>query len=88
MATYYALTTCNAEQDGWSPLASVGTDRAVVEAKAHAIIGSTVTGYGTDIRLETEHKNLVVVPVYKLHLYGWKRAELDEALDRIEMARW
>lgn len=60
MTTYFALTTTNAQQNGWSILAE-GTDKTTVRAEAEAAIGDIRTEIGTDIYRETQHKNLVVV---------------------------
>ena len=54
MATYIALTTTNAQQNGFEIIAA-GPNKAKVEEAAKSIIG---TG---DIYRETEQKNLVVV---------------------------
>ena len=81
---YYALTTTNAQQSGWTPLRASGPDGAAVEMDARAIIGPIATEYGTDIYLDTEHKNLVIVPSSKLRFYGWTEAALLAHLDTLE----
>jgi hypothetical protein len=59
--TYIALTTHNAQMNGYNLVIAAGHSRKAVEAKAREIIGPVVTEYGTDIYKDTEHKNLIVV---------------------------
>ena len=62
-ALYIALTTTNAQQNGWKVLA-YGLNADAVEAKAREIIGDPAgiaPGSVRDIYAETEHKNLRVV---------------------------
>jgi len=81
---YYALTTTNAQQSGWTPLRASGPDGGAVERDARAIIGPIATEHGTDIYRDTEHKNLVIVPSSKLRFYGWTEAALLAHLDTLE----
>ena len=60
MTTYVAITTVNAQQNGWYEVAS-GPNKQAVLADAENQIGDVATEYGTDIYRSTEHSNLTVV---------------------------
>lgn len=64
MATYYGLTTQNAQMSGWS-IRAIGTDKAQVRREAEAEIerlnGPLIQQIGTNIFTQTELRNLVVV---------------------------
>jgi hypothetical protein len=55
VATYYALTTTNAQTNGWEVLALAGT-KAEAQRRGDAAIGA-----GTDIFTDTRRKNLTVL---------------------------